>query len=160
MRKTVTIFKYIFLICLGYCAVDYIYIRDALKKERKQNRKLDHLLKTANQMIVENTGGRQIHKRLEERNVSSAAIYGMSEIGERIMEDILRHSSIRLLYGMDMRAEEIRAAIPVYTLEEAAEQEKPDVVILTTFTENDNLKKEIEEKLSCKVMSIGEVLYE
>lgn len=160
MRKAGRIVRYIFLICFMYGAFDYVYLRTALKSVRKQSRKLEQLLQTANQMLVENTEGRQIHKRLEGRNVSSVAIYGMSEIGERIMEDLLLHSSVRLLYGMDMRAGEIRAVIPVYTLEEAAKMEKPEVVILTTYTENDNLKKAIEEKLSCNVVTIGELFYE
>lgn len=160
MKKFMLFLKAVFGVALGCCIIYFRYLKEALQRERKQSQKLDQLLRTANQMIIAGSQGKTIHRGLEKRNLSSAAIYGMSEMGERVMEDILMHSSIRLLYGIDRRAEEIKAVIPVYTLEKAAEMEKPEAVILTAFAEDDALKKEIQEKLSCQVITIGELLYE
>lgn len=160
MKKIKILIKAVFWIGLGRYIFHYRFLKEALQWERKQRQKLDQLLRTANRMITESYKGNLIHKKLEERNMSSVAIYGMSEMGERVMEDILIHSSMKLLYGIDKRAEEMRLAVPVYTLEEIVEMEKPEAVILTTFTEDDSLKREIEEKLSCQVISLGELLYE
>ncbi len=144
----------------GYALFHYLHLKEILQQERKQIRKQEQLLRMANHMIVEDGKGNRIHQKLEERNLSSVVIYGMAEMGERVMEDILLHSSIKLLYGIDQRAKEIKMVIPVYTLEEAAEKDKPEAVILTAFSENDSLKNEIEKTMSCKVITLGELLYE
>lgn len=160
MRRSRIFINTVFATGIVYALFHYLYLKEALQKERKQTMKLEQLLRMANQMIVESDKGNLIHKMLEERNLSSVAIYGMSEMGERVMENILMHSSIKLLYGIDQRAEEIKLVIPVYTLEEAAEKDKPEAVILTAFSENDSLKKEIENIMSCEVVTLGELFYE
>lgn len=160
MKKNRNLLRVTFVVGAGYVLFHYLHLKEILRKEQKQIRKLDQLLRIANQMILESCKGKRIHQKLEERNLSSAAIYGMGDMGEHIMEDALLHSSIKLLYGIDQRAGELKMAIPVYTLEEAAQKEKPEVVILTTYTENDGLKNEIEKVMSCKVITLGELLYE
>lgn len=160
MKKKDIFLRAMFGIGLGYALFHYLHLKEILQQDRKQIRKQEQLLRIANQMIVESDKGKRIHHKLEERNLTSVVIYGMAEMGERVMEDIFLHSSIKLLYGIDQRAKEIKMAIPVYTLEEAAEKEKPEAVVLTAFAENNSLKKEIEKIMSCEVVTLEELLYE
>ena len=128
--------------------------------EKEHVKKLEGLLKIANQIIIYDSLNRPIYKKLEQRNISSIAIYGMGDIGERIMENILLNSSINILYGIDKKGKDIKAAIPVYKMEELQGLEKPEVVILTAYSDNNILKNEIRNKMECPVITIGELLDE
>lgn len=147
-------------VLLIYVACNLLMTKQELEREKAGIKRMSGLLALANQIIRANSQGKTISKIIEERETTSVAIYGMGEIGERIMEDILLNSPVRLLYGIDIKAAELYMAVPVYTLQQAAEMEKPDLIILTVSGNNDSLKKEIQEKMSCEVMTIGELLCE
>lgn len=147
-------------VLLAYVACKYLITKQELEREKAGVKRMGGLLALANRIIRANSQGKTISKTIEERGITSVAIYGMGEIGERIMEDILLNSSVRLLYGIDIKAAELYMAVPVYTLQQAAGIEKPDLIILTVSGSNNSLRKEIQEKMSCEVMTIGELLCE
>lgn len=145
---------------LLYAAYKFFMTKQELEKEKASTKKVSALLMLANRIIRANIQGKAISSKLEELGITSVAIYGMGEIGERAMEDILSNSSVRLLYGMDIKASELYMAVPVYTLQQAVGMEKPDLILLTALDGSGKLKKEIQEKMSCEVMTIGELLGE
>lgn len=147
-------------VLLLYVTCFFFITKKELEREKADVKRMGGVLALANQIIRANTQGKTISRKIEERGITSMAIYGMGEIGERLMEDILLNSSVRLLYGIDIKAAELYMAVPVYTLEQAAGMEKPDLILLTVGGGSDSLRKEIREKMSCEVMTIGELLCE
>lgn len=127
--------------------------------DMRQLKKMDSLFKLENLMLVQFIKGNSVHKKLEEMGIKTVSIYGMGEVGERIMEDILLNSSsISLIYGIDCNAELLNMAIPIHTLRNAVNQKKPDLIILSTYSDNGALRKEIEIEMNCRVVNIGELL--
>lgn len=147
-------------VLLLYVACFFCITRKELEREKAGVKKMGGVLALANQIIRANSRGKTISGNIEELGIRTVAIYGMGEIGERMMEDILLNSSVKLLYGIDVKASELYMAVPVYTLDQAAGMEKPDLILLTVGGGSDSLKKEIREKMSCEVMTIGELLCE
>lgn len=160
MKKVLNKFSIFWGVIAVYCISKYYFTSQALKKEKEHVRKIDGLLKVANLIILSDSVNRPIYKKLEEKGISTVAIYGMGDIGERIMESILLNSSIKILYGIDKRGRDIKTAIPVYCLDEALKMEKPEIVILTAYTDSNILQREIENKMLCQVITIGELLDE
>ena len=156
--KVMIIINIVLLIILLLNIYRYKFISTELKAMRKNVQRMDYLFQLSNQWIIRTTNGNKISSNLEDLNVSTIAIYGMGELGERLMEEILINSSLKLLYGMDRNANEMKMVIPIYTLEEACNMEKPDIIVLSTYVDNESLKKEIENKMECKVIMLGDVL--
>ena len=147
-------------VLLLYVTCKFCMTKKELEREKAGVKKIGGLLATANRIIRANSRGKTISNKIEELGIRTMAIYGMGEIGERVMEDILLNSSVKLLYGIDIKAAELYMAVSVYTLQQAAGMEKPDLILLTVGGGSDSLKKEIREKMSCEVMTIGELLCE
>lgn len=147
-------------VLLLYVTCFFFITKKELEREKAGVKKMGGVLALANQIIRANSQGKTISGNIEELGIRTVAIYGMGEIGERMMEDILLNSSVKLLYGIDVKASELYMAVPVYTLDQAAVMEKPDLILLTVGGGSDSLRKEIREKMSCEVMTIGELLCE
>lgn len=150
-----------FVVLLIYAACKYMMAKQELEREKAGVKRMSGLLALANRIIRANSQGKTMSGEIEKLGIRTVAVYGMGEIGERLMEDILLNSSVELLYGIDVKAAELlNMAVPVYTLQQAAGMEKPDLVILTVLGSSDSLREEIQEKMSCEVMMIGELLCE
>ena len=128
-------------------------------QNKKELRRILGINEYAYQMILIEIKHRPLRSRLEALKIRKIAIYGMGELGERIMDDIIQNTSIELLYGIDRDARHKKMIIPIYTLEEAMSREKPDLVLLTTYTEGDELRLKIENKMDTKVLSLKEIIY-
>ena len=103
-----------------------------------------------------------LYDRIMRHEATSVAVYGMSDIGELIVEDILSHpNGLRILYGIDSRANEIYTYIPVYTIEEISDKPMPDVMIVSVLGEPGGIiKQELSRKFNCLVLSVEELVYE
>ncbi len=143
---------YLYLMVIGQ---NRVY--DILKKDYERILGINEL---AYQMILIDVERHPLRDMIQKLNPASIAVYGMGELGERIVDDLLLNTSINVLYGMDKNACDKRMIIPVYTLEEAKENEKPEIILLTTFTRDDRLKKLIEKEMETKVYSLEEIIYE
>ncbi len=158
--------KVLIAICILLAALCiYLYLMvigknrvfDILKKDYDRILGINEL---AYQMILIDVERHPLRDMIQKINPGSIAVYGMGELGERIIDDLLMNTSINVLYGMDKNACDKKMIIPVYTLEEAKENEKPDMILLTTFTNDDKLKKLIEKEMNTKVYSLEEIIYE
>lgn len=158
--------KILMAICILLCALCiYLYlivngqnrVYEILKKDYERILGINEL---AYRLFLIDVERHPLRDKVKELNPDSVAIYGMGELGERIVDDLLMNTSINVLYGMDKNANNKKMTIPVYTLEQAKEIEKPDIILLTTYTKDDSLKKMIENEMKTKVYSLEEIIYE
>lgn len=101
----------------------------------------------------------KITEYMEGNGYRTAAIYGMSYLGE-CLETALRKSGKDVLYGIDRNADRLyNAQIPIYTIND--ELSDVDVMIVTTMTCFEEIKSELETKMGHKVsiVSLEEILY-
>lgn len=85
------------------------------------------------------------------------AIYGMAELGNRLMED-LEGSSIQIDYGIDR---DISCSIARIDEVYYPDDELPDtdVIIVTPYSMFDEIKELLEQKVKCPIISLEEVVW-
>ncbi|MEY8377269.1 hypothetical protein AALD22_16040 [Lachnospiraceae bacterium 56-18] len=96
----------------------------------------------------------KIDEFLSEKGYCTAAIYGMSYMGERLAYE-LKDSSIEVLYGIDKDALNKHMSIPIFLPSELPE--RVDIIINTTMIENACLLEELNLK-GVSMISINELL--
>ena len=127
---------------------------------KREKIKVDDLFSLANLWIESGINRQFLAKTIERMSVKSVVVYGLGELGIRTIEEIMINSKVSILYGLDQHAKDKKLVVPTYTLEEAADKEKPDMVILTVINAGDGLKKGIEHTMGCKVYLLEELLNE
>lgn len=101
--------------------------------------------------------GKSIEDYLLKKGCHTAAIYGMSYMGETIYRE-LQGSSIKVLYGIDRRADQIISKLKIYHPGEV--EEKVDFIINSTTLKNQMISEGIERLQNIPVVSIEEILDE
>ena len=88
---------------------------------------------------------------------SHIAVYGMAELGNRLMED-LKGTPIQVDYGIDRDISCSIARIgEVYFPEDNLPE--ADVIVVTPYSSFEVIKKQLEEKVKCPIISLEEVVW-
>lgn len=101
--------------------------------------------------------GKSVVSYFEEMGYHHIAIYGMAELANRLSED-LSGSSICIDYGID---KDICCSIARIDKVYYPEDDLPetDVVIVTPYSSFETIKRIIEKKVSCPIISLEEVIW-
>lgn len=130
--------------------------RRMLKKELER---FQWLLKITNELLCLNISQKHWYQPLERKGYQNVAVYGMGELGIRLVEDIMLNSSMKLLYGLDQNAHQLSLVCPVYQLEEIYDLPKPDIIVLAAYSTDDSLKRSIADVSGCEVLKIEEAIH-
>lgn len=110
-----------------------------------------------NQWVKVKQEGKNLASYFEQNGFKRIAIYGMSYVGETLMDE-LKDTNIKVVYGIDQKAETIYADVDVVTLEEHLEE--VDAVVVTAITFFDEIEEKLSDKLDCPILSLEDILYE
>lgn len=91
-----------------------------------------------------------------QEGIRKIAIYGMGELGVQLLLE-LKDSSIEVKYAIDQNTENIIEGIKVYKPEDTLD--KVDAVIVTPIFAFDAIKEIMENKTSCRILSLEDVVY-
>lgn len=127
---------------------------------KKSLKRMQKLYAVANHWLSLEICHRDFMKLLLNKKYKKIVIYGIGELGKRLIEKIEVNENVDVLYGIDRNADDIQTIIPVYCLEEVPLINSPDAVILTTYCENKTLSNKLQEKFQCPVINIEELLDE
>lgn len=141
---------------LGMVLVNRIR-KKQLAEQRKVTDKFSDFYQLLSHWVeMKNLGGSTV-TYFEEMNYRKIAIYGMGEIANRLSEE-LENSDIEVAYGIDREICSSPARIEeVYSV--ADELPGVDVIVVTPFYAMGAIKKALEEKVSCPIISIEEVVW-
>lgn len=112
-------------------------------------------LKINNQMIDFYIRGNQIGKILKKQKISSVAIYGVTELGKHIFND-LYNNGITVSYYIDRNAKQIISDSLVVTMEDIPY--RTELIIIAIINDQQEIKDLIRKKLSVKTYTISELL--
>lgn len=84
-----------------------------------------------NQWVKVKQEDKNISEYFEENNIKRIAIYGMSYVGERLIEE-LKVSNIEVAYGIDREAKALNMDVEVVTLDD--DLKEVDAVVVTAIT--------------------------
>lgn len=101
--------------------------------------------------------GKSLADYLKEKGYKRVAIYGLSYVGERVLDE-LRDNGIEVVYAVDKKTDPVYFDVEICRPEE--ELEEVDVVIVTAITFFDEIKVMMEEKLQCPILSLEDIIQE
>ena len=134
------------------------------KKQKKIiDRKLEHTskLKEFYEVLIVwltiKQEGKSLIDYFKKNNYKTIAVYGMKELGERLLSE-LKESEIEVKYIIDKNAAEIYTDLDIYTPED--ELEDVDVVIVTAIHYFNEIEAEMCNKMKCPIVSLEDVIYE
>lgn len=145
----------------GCCAVTaYLVNRHKIKQLNPAQKQLDTLLdhyRLLNHWLEIKNEGKSVASYFEEMGYSHIAVYGMAELGNRLMED-LESTPIQVDYGIDRDISCSIARIgEVYFPED--DLPETDVIVVTPYSAFGAIKKQLEEKVKCPIISLEEVVW-
>jgi len=110
-----------------------------------------------NQWVKVKQEGKNLASYLEKNAYKRVAIYGMSYVGETLVEE-LKDTEIEVVYGIDKNAYSIYADVDVVTMEDSLDE--VDAIIVTAITFFDEIEENLSQKINCPIISLEDVLYE
>lgn len=110
-----------------------------------------------NQWVKVKQKGKNLSSYFENNNFKRIAIYGMSYVGETLVEE-LEDTGIEVAYGIDRNADEIFHFVKIVPAK--GELEDVDAVIVTAVSFFDDIRDMLCEKLECPIISLEKILYE
>lgn len=114
------------------------------------------IMQMFNQWLIDRQEGKSLVKFFEDNEYKSIAIYGMSYLGERLLDE-LKDSGIEVKYAIDKNADNIYADVEIKRLED--DLPKVDAIIVTAVFFYDEIEEELSGLVDYPVISLEDVLY-
>ncbi len=114
------------------------------------------IMQMFNQWLMVKQEGKSIVKYFDENNYKTIAIYGMSYLGERLLDE-LKDSGIEVKYAIDKNAENIYSEIKVRDLKDSLPE--VDAIIVTAVYNYDEIEEDLAGLVNYPVISLEDVLY-
>lgn len=127
-----------------------------ITEEHNLSEKHLSLMLALNQWLIVKQEGKSLTSYFEKNGYKKIAIYGMSYLGERLVDE-LKNSDIEVAYGIDRNANNIYTETEVRTMEE--DLDSVDVIIVTAITFFDEIEEKLESKVDCPIVSLEDILY-
>lgn len=129
----------------------------ALKDKQNMSDKHLTLYMLMNQWVQIKQDGKSLDTYLEKRQYKRIAIYGMNYVGETLLRE-LQGSTVEVLYAIDKNADHICAKVDVILPDEKLP--KVDAIVVTPVTCFEEIRRMLEHKVNCPIISIEDMLYE
>lgn len=124
-------------------------------KYREMSKKHLALFLLMNEWLIAKQEGKSITEYFKRNNYKSVAVYGLSYVGERVLDE-LKNSDIEVKYGIDKNAEAMFADIEMYLPED--ELPEVDAIIVTPVFFFDEIYTALSDKVSCPIISMEDIL--
>lgn len=131
--------------------------QENLRNKDKKINKFKSYYNTLNEWLRIKHKGVNLEKYFIENGYKNVAIYGMGEMGNRLYEELM-NTEICVKYAIDKNALSIYSELQMY---EAAEDVPPvDVIVVTATFAYDEIVEELQNKVTCPIVSLEDVVYE
>lgn len=141
--------------------VEVTAILKTKQKEKEQWKDMSNkhlkLMLLLNQWLIIKQEGKSIVEYFNKNKIESIAIYGMSYIGERLLDE-LKSSDINVKYAIDQNANNIYTELDV--LSPDAELPEVDAIIVTPIYYFYKIQKMLLSKVDYKIISLEDLLSE
>ena len=96
-----------------------------------------------------------LKKYFEIEGYQSVAIYGMGQIGKRLYMELLQEK-VNVLYVIDRRKIQLECEVPCLSPDSAFPD--VDVIVVTAICDYYEIKKTLEKKNTCPIISLEEII--
>lgn len=125
------------------------------EKRKKNVQKYLTLFRVMNQYVVTKQRHQELAPYFEENGYRTIAIYGMSHIGQRIIDD-LKDSSIQVVYGVDKRADRLTYSLPIY--KPSDELPQVDAIVVTAY-DFDEIAEQLADKVDFEILRFEDIIF-
>ena len=143
------------------CAATAVLMRQQMMKGIKYWYKLtmknELLFRLSAQWAEMENEGKKISDRILQRGYKNVAIYGYGTLGEHLY-NVLNKSEVCVKCVIDQKADEKMNLIEVCRPDEI--HQDFDAMIVTAIGNYDEIKEEMETKVSCPIISLEDLVYE
>ena len=108
-----------------------------------------------NQWIIDKQNGKDLREFFLENGYKEIAIYGMSYLGERLLDE-LDGTDIAVKYAIDRNADNIYAPCEVVKPDDILSS--VDAIIVTPVFYFDEIERQLVPKVNCPVISLEDVI--
>ncbi len=112
------------------------------------------------QWVVATQQGYNMCDYLVRNGWGKIAVYGMNDIGNCVVRELLKDKRVELMYVIDQGWPKLYFDVDCYKLNELPRDDKPDLVIVSLPGIFDDVVKDIRLELDSTIMSITEVVFE
>lgn len=142
----------------GGIGAGVINTRSNNKVKRVQEKADKHLeiFLMMNNWVKVKQGGRDLATYFKEHGYKKIAIYGMSYAGETLISELI-DSEIEIAYGIDQK-EGIYSYIDVFSVNHVLPE--VDAIVVTAITFFDEIKRKLEDKVTCPIISLADIISE
>ncbi len=130
--------------------------KEIIDKQGLAEKHLDMFL-LMNQWVKLKQEGKHLQDYFVKNGYSTIAVYGLSYVGERLVDE-LKESTVNIKYGIDKSMDGIYLDIDTFTLED--DLENVDAIVVTPIYYFEAIKRELEKKVDCSIISIEDVVYD
>lgn len=131
--------------------------KDKRRKAEKLSGKFSALFHMMNQWVKVKQEGKNLSSFFEKNNYKKIAIYGMSYVGETLLEE-LKDTGIEVAYGIDKRVFSSHADIRIVSPDDLLGC--VDAIVVTAIDFFDEIKEMLREKVECPILSIEDIVFE
>ncbi|HBI61544.1 MAG TPA: hypothetical protein DDY31_10095 [Lachnospiraceae bacterium] len=110
-----------------------------------------------NQWVKVKQNGKNLACYFEKKGYKRIAVYGISYAGVTLIDE-LRGTGIQVAYGIDKNADSIYSDVDIVTLNDKLDD--VDVIVVSAVTFFDEIKKSLENRINCPIVSLEDILYE
>ncbi len=114
------------------------------------------IMQIFNQWLINKQEGKNLVKFFEKNKYRSIAIYGMSYLGERLLDE-LKDSGIEVKYGIDKNADNLYSEVEIKNLTD--ELPTVDVIVVTSVYYFDEIEEELKNLVDYPIISLEDVVY-
>lgn len=129
-------------------------------KTQAENSKFKKYHEVESKWIENKRLGKQFQDFFVKNKYKKVAIYGMSQLGLELYYELQHSKNVEIIYGIDQGNPTMPEDLKVYTLNDLQENVKasPDVVVVAVPHLFEIIKMELENYISCRIISIINVL--
>lgn len=160
MKKMGNIVSAVFFALIGAVTAGITVKTNGQKKYNKSQEfgnKMSEFYKLLIDWLTLKQDGQSLIGYFEKNNYRTVAIYGMKELGERLVAE-LADSTIEVKYVIDKNAGEIYCNYDVLTPDDVLPE--VDVIVVTAVTFFDEIEKNLSLKVNYPIISLEDAIWE
>lgn len=128
-----------------------------VKNEMMYAQKHLKIMEVFNQWLAYKQEGKSLASFFEEYNYKTIAVYGMSFLGERLIQE-LKDTNINVKYAIDKNADGIYSEdVEIKDLSE--DLPEVDVIVVTAVYFFDEIEEELSGIINCPIISLEDIVY-
>lgn len=138
---------------MGY---EFIKEEKRLDKMEDNYKKFEFFYKLLITWVEMKQEGKNLAEYFEYNNIKSIAIYGMKELGERLVKE-LEGSDIEIKYIIDQNADKIETQYKKVKPDD--DLEPVDAIVVTAIYYFQDIEEKLSKKVDCEIISLEDAVY-